>query len=139
MTEVVAKRGLPFERWRSRLLWATVLLVLGMVLWFRAHFELVRIPSGMDTMPRTHPPGALCLVVKRPAQVAVKDVVFVDLPEGGTLLARVESVGPQGLHVRAANERSVLTGGHLVGPIAPAAVRGRVVTVFGGEPDPDAK
>ena len=143
MTDQNPLRSAGFEPWRKRVVPLAIALgiafLVALALWFRAHFELATIPRGMDTMPRTHPPGASCLVLKRPRGVAVKDVLFVDLPEGGTLLARVDAVESAGFWVRASNEKSVLMGGGRRGPLALSTVRGRVVTVFGGEPDPDAK
>lgn len=136
----MSTRGLErFERWRNRILLITLVAITAMVVWFRANFELVSVPKAMDTLPTTHPPGATCIVLKRPSKVAVGDVVFVDLPAGGTLLARVEEVTAAGIAVAGANPSSVFTGGRTIGPLAPAAVRGRVVTVFGGGPDPDAR
>lgn len=128
-----------FERWRNRILLIALVVIVLIVVWFRANFELVSVPKAMDTLPITHPPGATCIVLKRPSKVAVGDVVFVDLPAGGTLLARVAEVTEAGIVVAGTNQSSVFTGGKPIGPLAPGAVRGRVITVFGGGPDPDAR
>ena len=56
--------------------------------------------------------------------------MFVDLPGGGTLLTRVESVDADGIIVRHDNPASRFPDGEELGPLPLAAVRGLVLTSF---------
>lgn len=99
----------------------------AMCLWY----GLLTVPRGMDTMMDTHPPGTVCLIQKTPGGVVADAVVFVDLPEGATVLSRVARVLADGsFEIRHDNRESVFRHLEDLGPFWPADVRGLVVTMF---------
>ncbi len=91
----------------------------------------------MDTTPKI-PPGSLCIVDKRGSVAKVGDEVFVDLPEGGTLLSRVQSIdGADRLIVHNDRAESRLPDSNRFGPLPRSAVRGVVITtLFIGQGEP---
>lgn len=68
--------------------------IIGMVILVRT-YGTVRVPVGMDTMPSL-PAGTTCIIQKRPSSVRKDSVVFVDLDDGSTVLARIATVDEQG-------------------------------------------
>jgi hypothetical protein len=84
-----------------------VALVCLVLLWW--NFGWLRVPIGMDTMGPEYPPGALCLIHKRPGELKAGQVVFVDY-FGDVLLTRVERAGDGWFTV--AHDRPSGTFGH---------------------------
>ena len=106
-------------------------LLLGLGLYWS--FGWIRVPSGMDTMPDIHPAGSLCFVLKRPSVISVGAVVFVDLPGGGTLLARVVTVLEEGFELAADNPKSTFADMLRRTFHSPEALRAQVITSFSPE------
>ena len=115
---------------RIRRLALPIVLLGSVALWF--NYGLLGVPIGMDTMLDTHPPGTRCLIEKRPSRVRQGGVVFVDLPDGGTLLARVAAVDDQGrISLACDNPRSRYRElADELGAIDPSAVRALVLVAF---------
>lgn len=93
-------------------------------------FGAVRVPLGMDTTPSI-PAGSLCLIDKRSSKAQVGCRVFVDLPDGGTVLSKVVAIRDDDrlvLQHEAAD--SQLPDSDQFGPVARAQVRGVVLVVF---------
>ncbi len=114
-----------------------VALVCGFLLvrWY----GFLRVPGGMDTLPHTHPPGSACIIEKWPSRVVRGAVVFVDLADGGSLLARVAEVRGDGtLMLEHDNVKSRFADpqGERLGPVTLEQVRGMVLVVF--PPDVEA-
>lgn len=106
-----------------------LLVLCAVVLYW--NFGLLRVPAGMDTMTDTHPPGTLCVIEKAPSSLEEGAVVFIDLPDGSTVLTRVVTVhGDGSIAVRHDNRGSVFTYLEAHGPYRGAAVRGLVLTMF---------
>ena len=106
-----------------------MLVVAAVAMWWC--FGLLRVPEGMDTMPLSHPEGAVCLIQKRPWSVSPGAVVFLDLPDGSTVLTRVVSVSEDGeLKIRHDNRSSRFVGLERGGPYRIEDVRGVVITAF---------
>lgn len=107
-----------------------IVLLGSLLLWF--NYGMLGVPSGMDTMIDSHPPGTRCLIAKRPSSVRQGAVVFVDLPQGGTLLARVAAVDDRGnLSLSCDNPRSPYARElDELGAVAPSAVRALVLVAF---------
>ena len=108
-------------------------VAVGSAILLYTHFGVVKVPAGMDTMPRVAPPGSLCLIHKRPPALGVGSLVFVELPErdgGGTLLSRVSRVTDAGIEVEHSNSGSRLPSSAQFGMLPRAAVRGVVITVW---------
>lgn len=104
-----------------------------LLLWIYLSVGFLRIPEGMDTLPKTHPPGSLCLIDKRRGSVAEGAVVFVDV-RGGTLLSRVVERSDGLIRMRHDNPDSELPDEEL-GAVTLDRVRGTVLAVFPPEPD----
>ena len=98
-------------------------------------YGLVRVPAGMDTMVETHPPGTLCVIEKSPGSLPANSVVFVDLPDGSTVLTRAVAVNADGgIDIRHDNRASRFQYLESAGPYPLQAVRGHVLSFF--LPDP---
>jgi hypothetical protein len=102
--------------------------IVGFLLLY-AMYGVLSVPAGMDTMPDSHPAGAVCVIAKRPSRVTVGAVVFVDV-DGGTLLTRVAEVGDRDIAVRHDNPQSRFGDGSELGRLPIGAVRGLVLTTF---------
>jgi hypothetical protein len=99
-------------------------------------FSVLRVPAGMDSIPRIQP-GSWCLIDKRAGSVRAGCVVFVDVPDGGTLLARVTEIAADGsLWVANDNLQSALPDSGDFGRLPASSVRGVVLVVFGGDGPP---
>jgi hypothetical protein len=126
---------LRVARWARRIGLAAA--VAGFVLFFN-RFWVMRVPAGMDTMPLSHPPGALCIVDRRPPRLVPGAAVFVELPEGGVLLLTVDRVvaggepGAETFFARSDNPVSRWAQRGPLGPYPVSAVRGLVLAVIGG-------
>ncbi len=103
-------------------------ILLGLALYWS--FGWIRVPAGMDTMPDSYPAGSLCFVLKHPSRVSVGAIVFVDLPTGGTLLARVSAIRDQGFELLADNPESKFAAMLRKTVHPPAALRAQVITSF---------
>ncbi len=104
-------------------------IILGTLLY--TQYGLLRVPAGMDTMPDSFPPGTLCLIEKSPSVVIPqKSVVFVDLPQGGTVLTRVVEIVGDDLIVQHDNPKSGLGFPGGKGAVELSWVRGLVLTAF---------
>lgn len=102
--------------------------------WFWLTFGALQVPKGMDTMPSA-PPGSSCLIDKRAGRARVGHEVFVDVPDGGTVLTRVLEVTADDLLVlRHDNAESRLPDSRAFGPLPRSAVRGIVLCVFAPDP-----
>lgn len=122
---------LKAARWLRRAM-IPVAIILGIALYMS--FGWIRVPMGMDTLPGSYPEGSLCFVLKRPSVVSPGAVVFVDLPGGGTLLARVSAIFEGGFELTADDPESRFAA-MLSGMVhRPAALRAQVITSF----SPDA-
>lgn len=120
------------KRWLVRL---SVVVVAASVVLMYLSYGLLSVPRGMDTMPDTHPPGAVCLIQKWPSTVAERAVVFVDVEGGATVLSRVEKITADGkVSIRHDNRRSEFCYLEAAGPYDIDAVRGLVLTMFITEP-----
>lgn len=123
---------LKATRWVGRL-GVPLLLVCALALYW--HFDLLAVPEGMDTMPETHPAGTICLIEKSPSGLVQGSVVFVDLPDGSTVLTRVAAVFDDGaIAIRHDNRASVFCYLEQSNPYPATAVRGLVLTMFVGQP-----
>lgn len=106
-------------------------VVAGIVFW--QMYGVIRVPEGMDTMPHITP-GSACLVARNGSAAKVGHEVFCDVPDGGTVLSRVQEI--------TADDRLVLVHDHAgsrlpdsraFGPVARDSVRGVVLVVFGAD------
>lgn len=131
-----AARGarVPFPiraaRWVRR---ATLPFAIVALLWFFFCYGAMKVPTGMDTMP-TIPPGSFCLVDKRGAVAKKGHEVFVEVPDGGTLLSRVKEITDDDRLVLQ-NDRveSRLPDSRAFGPLSRDRVRGVVLMVYPSE------
>ncbi|MGE3174106.1 MAG: hypothetical protein AB7O97_15875 [Planctomycetota bacterium] len=115
----------------ARRLTLPLALVLGAALFWC--FGAIRVPAGMDTLPEI-PPGSLCILDRRDGRLQPGMAVFVDLPDGSTLLSRIEAVDDEGrLIVRNDNARSRLPDSAAFGALPRSAARGVVLVVFPGD------
>ncbi len=105
-----------------------VALICGALLFY--NFGTLKVPKGMDTMMDSVPAGTTCLIQKRPSKVVVGNVVFVDLPRGGTLVTRVDEVRGDRFTVRHENSSSRFGTGESLGELSVAMVRGIVIASF---------
>ena len=110
-------------------------MALAAALLFFWKFGTLTVPAGMDTLEELLPPGTVCVVDKRPWHVRPGAVVFVDLPDGGTLLSRVERVDGDRLWLRHDNPKSRFADGEELGALSVDAVRALVLTAFASEPE----
>jgi type IV secretory pathway protease TraF len=107
-------------------------IALGAAAIFWVCFGMVKVPLGMDTMP-TIPPESLCVLDKRVSQAGVGHEVFVEVPDGGTLLSRVLEVTPDDrIVVRNDNAQSLLPDSRVFGPLSRSRVLGVVIFVVPG-------
>lgn len=114
-------------------------LALGFGILLVRWYGVLRVPTAMDTLPLTHPPGSACLIEKWPSRVRVGSAVFVDLEDGGSLLARVAEVRVDGSLILAVDNpksRFAELQGERLGPVPLARVRGLVLVIFA--PDVEA-
>jgi hypothetical protein len=135
-TARAAPTALPWNLRLARLVRRLALpavVVAGILLW--RSYGVIGVPDGMDTMPQTHPPGTRCVVAKRPGKVVSGAVVFVDVPGGGTLLARVVAVAPDGSLAVAPDNPATRFAAALRAPVPPAAVRGLVLVALTPTPE----
>ena len=115
-------------RWVRRI--GLPLVIVGAVVLY-VRYDFLGVPAGMDTLPDTHPPGSSCLIDTWGSALAPGQAVFVDLPDGSTVLSRVESVQPDGsFEIRHDNRRSGFGYLERLGPYPPEALRGLVLVVF---------
>lgn len=106
-------------------------VVAGIVFW--QMYGVVRVPEGMDTMPHIAP-GSACLVARNGNTAKVGHEVFCDVPDGGTVLSRVQEItADDRLVLRHDHTESRLPDSRAFGPVARDAVRGVVLVVFGSE------
>jgi hypothetical protein len=122
------------SRWIRRLALPVVLLAL---FFFYLHYGWQTVPGGMDTMPESAPPGAICAIDKRPAAVKAPgpdhpgSLVFVEVPGGGVLLSRVSTVLADGsFQIRHENRKSSYLRFESQGPYPIERVQGLVLGVF---------
>ncbi len=101
-------------------------IVLGVLLWW--NYGTLTVPRGMDSMP-DYPPGTLCIIAKEPGNLAVGQVVFVDLG-GGTVLTRITALDEETVTVRHDADDSALPDSDEVGPLPRSAVRALLLTAF---------
>ncbi len=112
-------------------------ILMGLLLYL--NYGWLRVPTGMDSMSANYPPGTLCLIDKRPSGLARGSVVFVDLPDGGSLIARVTSVAETGLYLAADNPGSRFADLLSARPFPRDAIRALVLTGFKSEPSRDGR
>ena len=113
--------------------WVTrigLVLTLVLVVLFLRTYGMLTVPPGMDTMP-DYPPGTLCVIEKRPAEVSVGAVVFVDVDDG-SLLTRVAAVADGEFQVRHddPHSRFARLQGEGLGWMPFERIRGLVLTGF---------
>jgi len=98
-------------------------------LWLWRSYGMLGVPSGMDTLPSTHPPGTRCLVDKHPHTIVPGAVVFAEAG-GGLVLGRVAEVTPSG-QLRLEAENAASRWAYLLAdPVPMGAVRGLVLVTF---------
>ena len=132
----IRRRGVDPRR-VTRWLWRGVpLLMIGAALVFSWCFGVVRVPAGMDALPAISA-DSVCLIDKREGSVMVGSAVFVDLPEGGTVLSRVAELLP-GDKMRLQNDdaESVQPDSEELGLVPLECLRGVVLVVFAGKGPP---
>lgn len=117
------------SRWIRRLALPVVLLAL---FYFYLHFGWQTVPTGMDTVPTSAPPGSVCAIAKRPTTLeAGTSLVFLEVPGGGVLLSRVSKLEPDGrFHIRHENRESKYLRYESMGPYSMDKVQGLVLGVF---------
>jgi len=117
------------SRWIRRLALPVVLLAL---FYFYLHFGWQTVPGGMDTMPRSAPPGSVCAIEKRPSGLkAGTSLVFLEVPGGGVLLGRVSRIEPDGrFQIEFENRESRYLRFEGMGPYSIDKVQGLVLGVF---------
>ena len=95
-------------------------------LWLRRRWPVGRVEVVGDSMLPALAPGDRLLVVAAPAGVG--DIVAVTDPRtpARTLVKRVAARGPEGVTVLGDNP-AASTDSRALGPVAPAAIRGRAV------------
>lgn len=127
----------PDPRRLTRWVWrAGPVVLVAAALSFWLCFGALRVPAGMDGIPSI-PPGSLCLIDKRTGSVRVGSAVFADLPEGGTVLARVAGLSPEGLMtLRNDDPAAQQPDSDDFGPLPPGSLRGVVLVVFAGRGAP---
>ncbi|MHC5064022.1 MAG: S24/S26 family peptidase [Planctomycetota bacterium] len=114
-----------------------IAILLGFLLYW--NYGWLRVPVGMDTMPGEYPAGTLCLIDKRPSRLVEGSVVFVDLAEGGTLLARVAAVVEQGFWLKSDNPDSRFAERLQAEAMPRESIRALVLTSFSAEAGPDGR
>lgn len=117
------------SRWIRRLGLPIVLLAL---FFFYLNFGWQTVPSGMDTMPESAPPGSVCAIEKRPGTLKPgSSLVFLEVPGGGVLLGQVSSLEADGrFHIRFENRKSRYLRFESMGPYSIDKVQGLVLGVF---------
>ena len=121
----------------TRWVWRITLLgLIVAVLIFSSWFGVLRVPQGMDALKDIIPPS-VCLIDKREGSVMEGSAVFVDLPEGGTVLSRVVELLPDGkMRLQNDNDESVQPDSDELGLLPLASLRGVVLVVFAGQGEP---
>lgn len=124
---LVAVDPIKLKPWIHRAILLSVIAA-GLVMY--NNYGWLRVPKGMDTMPDELPGGTLCLIEKRPSEVVVGSVVFVDLPQGGTVVTRVREIVGDDLIVQHDNPKSRLGFADGKGAVSIEWVRGLVLSGF---------
>lgn len=121
----------------TRWVWrVTILGLIVAVIIFSSWFGVLRVPQGMDGLKHIIPP-AVCLIDKREGSVRAGCSVFVDLPEGGTVLSRVAELSAAGeMRLENDNPDSVQPDSAELGLLPLASLRGVVLVVFSGQGEP---
>lgn len=113
-----------------RLMLPFAVVAIGVFWWC---FGALQVPAGMDTMPAI-PPGSVCIIDKRKGSARVGHEVFVDLPQGGTLLSRVVDVDADDrLVLRNDDPQSRLPDSAQLGALPRHCLRGTVLVVFAAD------
>ncbi len=108
-----------------------VAVIAGIVFW--QMYAVIRVPAGMDTMPHIAP-SSVCLVARSGKTAKVGHEVFCEVPDGGTVLSRVQEVtADDRLVLRHDYAASRLPDSRVFGPVMRDAVRGVVLVVFGAD------
>ncbi len=111
-----------------------VLVASVLLLWWC--FGVVKVPPGMDGV-RSIPPGSVCLIDKRQGSLRVGSSAFVDLPDGGTVLSRVQDLTADGMMLLGNDDpQSTSPDSSDFGALPTACLRGVVLVVFAGEGAP---
>ncbi len=112
---------------------AAVIVVVALAYFFTMYGSW-SVLRGMDTMLEEYPPGATCIIQKRPGTVRRDNVVVIALPGGAALLTRVDRVDGDQIYIRHDNRESVFL--HYEKQSYPMSdVRGLVLTAL--LPDPE--
>ena len=82
-----------------------LLAVVAALVYTWVSYGIYTVVTGMDTMP-AYPSGSYCIIEKGSSHVGVDSVIVLDLPDGASLLTRVERIQGDTIHVRHDNRSS---------------------------------